>query len=168
MTYTTDMDVTKSATAAAAAAAAASPYPMIYNQDNTVFVSPHAEYNIPVVALHSCKYYRSPPIEVAMSNGVVDEANPDDPNELSFTKGEVLHVHERKGNWWQARQADGTVGMIPSNYVSCLATAHPTVQTTDPRCDDRWHPPTPPPNQFKHIQHNPHAQRKSGCNNNMH
>lgn len=60
MTYTTDMDVTKSATAAAAAAAAASPYPMIYNQDNTVFVSPHAEYNIPVVALHSCKYYRLP------------------------------------------------------------------------------------------------------------
>lgn len=51
MTYTTDMDVTKST----AAAAAASPYPMIYNQDNTVFVSPHAEYNIPVVALHSCK-----------------------------------------------------------------------------------------------------------------
>ncbi|KAJ8651802.1 hypothetical protein O0I10_012623 [Lichtheimia ornata] len=96
MTYTTDMDVTKST----AAAAAASPYPMIYNQDNTVFVSPHAEYNIPVVALHSY------------------EANPDDPNELSFTKGEVLHVHERKGNWWQARQADGTVGMIPSNYVT--------------------------------------------------
>lgn len=52
---------------------------------------------------------------------MVDEANPDDPNELSFTKGQVLHVHERKGNWWQARQADGTVGMIPSNYVSCLA-----------------------------------------------
>lgn len=50
MTYTTDIDVSKSA------AAVASPYPMLYNQDNTVFVSPHAEYNIPVVALHSCKY----------------------------------------------------------------------------------------------------------------
>lgn len=71
-----------------------------------------------------------------MSNGVVDEANPDDPNELSFTKGEVLHVHERKGNWWQARQADGTVGMIPSNYVSCLAIA-PHCRPIDPRCDDR-------------------------------
>ncbi|KAI9484900.1 hypothetical protein BDB00DRAFT_878316 [Zychaea mexicana] len=58
--------------------------------DQTVFVSPHAEYNIPVIALHTY------------------EANPEDPNELKFSKGETLYVHEQKGNWWQARKADGT------------------------------------------------------------
>lgn len=48
----------------------------------------------------------------------IDTASADDPNELSFKKGEVLEVVERKGNWWQARKSDGTVGIIPSNYVS--------------------------------------------------
>ncbi|KAI8390882.1 uncharacterized protein BYT42DRAFT_610151 [Radiomyces spectabilis] len=70
------------------------------NITNTVIVSPHAEYNIPVVAIHPY------------------EANPEDPNELSFSRGETLHVHKKEGSWWQARKADGTVGMIPSNYVS--------------------------------------------------
>ncbi|KAI9319018.1 hypothetical protein BX666DRAFT_1922285 [Dichotomocladium elegans] len=87
------------------------PEVMVYNnppppsEETTVFVSPHANYTIPVVAIHSY------------------QANPDDPNELSFDKNEVLHIHEQKGNWWQARKADGTVGMIPSNYVSPLPPA---------------------------------------------
>ncbi|KAI7859515.1 hypothetical protein BDC45DRAFT_217375 [Circinella umbellata] len=69
--------------------------------DQTVFVSPHAEYNIPVIALHTY------------------EANPEDPNELKFTKGETLYVHEQKGNWWQARKADGSAaGILPANYVT--------------------------------------------------
>ncbi|KAL7335200.1 hypothetical protein PS15p_200708 [Mucor circinelloides] len=67
---------------------------------NTVFLSPHSEYLIPVTAIHN---YR---------------ANKEDPNELSFTKGELLHVHEKKGSWWQAKKSDGTIGMIPSNYVN--------------------------------------------------
>lgn len=69
---------------------------------NTVYVSPHAEFKIPVVALHAYG------------------ASPDDPNELSFEKGEILYVHDKKGSWWQAKKSDGTVGMIPSNYVSYL------------------------------------------------
>ncbi|KAI8581419.1 hypothetical protein K450DRAFT_279191 [Umbelopsis ramanniana AG] len=68
--------------------------------ENTVVVSPNAEYPLDVVALHSY------------------DANPDDPNELSFTKGDVLQVHDKRGNWWQARKADGSVGIVPSNYFS--------------------------------------------------
>lgn len=48
----------------------------------------------------------------------LDTANPDDPNELSFYKGEVLEILDRRGNWWQARKHDQTIGIVPSNYVS--------------------------------------------------
>ncbi|GAB5586355.1 Transmembrane osmosensor [Umbelopsis nana] len=68
--------------------------------DSTVVVSPNAEYPIDVVALHAY------------------ESNPDDPNELSFAKGDVLQVHDKRGNWWQARKMDGSVGIVPSNYFA--------------------------------------------------
>ncbi|CAO3627284.1 unnamed protein product [Mucor hiemalis] len=67
---------------------------------NTVFLSPHSEYSIPVIALHNYS------------------ANKEDPNELSFSKGELLHVHEKRGSWWQAKKANGSIGMVPSNYVT--------------------------------------------------
>lgn len=49
----------------------------------------------------------------------IDTANPDDPNELSFQKEEVLEILNKSGNWWQAKKQDGTIGIVPSNYVSC-------------------------------------------------
>ncbi|KAG2185891.1 hypothetical protein INT43_002329 [Umbelopsis isabellina] len=66
--------------------------------ESTVVVSPNQEYPISVVALHAY------------------EANPEDPNELSFAKGDMLDVHDKRGNWWQARKANGAVGIVPSNY----------------------------------------------------
>jgi hypothetical protein len=44
-----------------------------------------------------------------------------DPDELSFTAGQVLVVLEDKGaDWFQMRDADGRVGLVPSNYVRIL------------------------------------------------
>ncbi|KAJ9070531.1 Transmembrane osmosensor, variant 2 [Entomophthora muscae] len=48
------------------------------------------------------------------------KANPEDPKELSFYQGEILDVSENRGKWWQARKADMSVGIAPSNYVSFL------------------------------------------------
>ncbi|KAI8642451.1 hypothetical protein BD408DRAFT_416554 [Parasitella parasitica] len=44
------------------------------------------------------------------------QGSPDDPNELSFEKGESLDILDKRGNWWQARKVDGTTGIVPSNY----------------------------------------------------
>jgi hypothetical protein len=43
-------------------------------------------------------------------NLLIDTASPDDPNELSFSKGEMLDILDKTGKWWQAKKSDGTVG----------------------------------------------------------
>ncbi|KAJ1722210.1 Transmembrane osmosensor [Coemansia erecta] len=50
------------------------------------------------------------------------EANPDDPNEVSITKDEVMLVIDDSGKWWQVKKEDGTVGIAPSNYLARITT----------------------------------------------
>jgi len=47
-------------------------------------------------------------------------ASVDDPNELSFAKGEVMEIVDNQGKWWQARKADGSIGIVPSNYMKLM------------------------------------------------
>jgi len=47
-------------------------------------------------------------------------ASPDDPNEISFSKGEIMEIIDKNGKWWQARKEDGTLGIAPSNYLQII------------------------------------------------
>jgi len=47
-------------------------------------------------------------------------ASVDDPNELSFGKGEMMDIVDNQGKWWQARKADGSIGIVPSNYMKLV------------------------------------------------
>ncbi|KAJ2401741.1 Transmembrane osmosensor [Coemansia sp. RSA 2559] len=50
------------------------------------------------------------------------DSNPDDPNEVSFAKDEVMYVIDDSGKWWQVKRDDGTVGIAPSNYLTRIAS----------------------------------------------
>lgn len=47
-------------------------------------------------------------------------ASPDDPNEVSFMKGEMLDVVDATGKWFQVRTPAGVTGIAPSNYLVLL------------------------------------------------
>jgi SHO1 osmosensor len=37
-------------------------------------------------------------------------ADPDDPDDISFSEGEILDIIDNSNEWWQAQKEDGTSG----------------------------------------------------------
>lgn len=50
---------------------------------------------------------------------MADTASTDDPNEISFAKGDILEILDKNGKWWQARKADGSVGSKSTPHALC-------------------------------------------------
>ncbi|WFD21828.1 Transmembrane osmosensor [Malassezia equina] len=48
------------------------------------------------------------------------KASEDDPTEISFNKGDILHIVDSSGKWWQAQRPNGELGIVPSNYLRML------------------------------------------------
>ncbi|KAL7419870.1 Transmembrane osmosensor [Cryptotrichosporon argae] len=48
------------------------------------------------------------------------QASPEDPNEVSFAKNDILDVIDATGKWFQVRTPSGQVGIAPSNYLTLI------------------------------------------------
>lgn len=69
-------------------------------------------------------------------------ASPDDPNEISFVKGEVLDIMDASGKWWQCRNQNGQVGSKSSFDAGYGKGAFPAVSSLgfsfDPVCPSNY------------------------------
>lgn len=58
--------------------------------------------------------------------------NSGNPEELTFQKGDLLDIVDQPADdpdWWEARKANGTTGLIPRNYVEIVHDAEPVFGT---------------------------------------
>lgn len=91
--------------------------PIVTPNTNTMFSSSVNQTPVTTLPLHSTSSFASPENPVRVITLYNYTANPADPNEMSFEKGEFLQVIDNKGKWWTAQKKDGTMGITPSNYL---------------------------------------------------
>jgi len=66
------------------------------------------------VSLDASESHREPSLLVR----AMFDFKSDDPDDLPFSKGEILEIIEKpEENWWNARNAQGRIGQIPVPYV---------------------------------------------------
>ncbi|ORX45225.1 hypothetical protein BCR36DRAFT_333585 [Piromyces finnis] len=92
------------------------------NNNNTSF-----NYNIPMASaentiLSEPSHINTPPPQTNLRAEALFDytANKEDPNEISFVQGETIDIIDNNGRWWQARKADGTMGIVPSNFFKVI------------------------------------------------
>ena len=82
--------------------------------------------------------------------------NSGNPEELTFQKGDLLDIVDQPAedpDWWEARKANGTTGLIPRNYVEIVHDAEPVFgsvggasdqhKTSHPATSQSSYPPPP-------------------------
>ena len=86
--------------------------PLPESSEDSSSIGSDAAYLYKAKALYGCKSSESPPNNVMLifNFSAADTAAKDDSNEISFSKGEILDIVDKNGNWWEARKEDGTVG----------------------------------------------------------
>lgn len=70
------------------------------------------------------------PSEKSFACGVIAlySFNSGNPEELAFQKGDLMDIIDQPADdpdWWEARLADGTTGLVPRNYVEVVHDAEP-------------------------------------------
>ena len=63
--------------------------------------------------MHVCHHKPLPKNDHANFNyTTADTASPDDPDDLSFSRGDILHIIDNADIWWRAETEDGTRGSM--------------------------------------------------------
>ncbi|KAF8174711.1 hypothetical protein K438DRAFT_1848858, partial [Mycena galopus ATCC 62051] len=77
----------------------------------------------------------SPPMNVTSTNTTAYTkalyaytASEDDPNEISFHRGEMFNIVDKSAKWWAVQKADGTTGIVPSNYFQLAGSTQSNVK----------------------------------------
>ena len=59
------------------------------------------------------------------------DANDNDPNEISFSKGDLLYVSDISQRWWSVKDENDNQGIAPMSYL-CLLGSN-TAASTAPK-----------------------------------